>query len=276
MNKSKKAFSILLAMGLVLISSLLAYIILEYMVPFWKNISGIENSTKAYYQANNWIELWLYFFSHRSNLISENSKNYTSSPIDYKFSTISSWPIIPRSWFWTSDYNKDWDIISLSNPIQLSIWNNYINSFLIDFRSPTVWTISTLSGVINWQLSGFNDTLNSWNSYITASNINWWNINLWTKEWKKLDWSSEYFSNFYATNCRWSNKCILKFSVINDLKNNFWSILPYLERKVTTNNIPLRYSIIQASWKSNGFTNYLQIKVPQETVSEAFDFTIFQ
>ncbi|MDD3793451.1 MAG: hypothetical protein PHI37_01445 [Candidatus Gracilibacteria bacterium] len=276
MNKSKKAFSILLAMGLVLISSLLAYIILEYMVPFGKNISGIENSTKAYYQANNGIELGLYFFSHRSNLISENSKNYTSSPIDYKFSTISSGPIIPRSGFGTSDYNKDWDIISLSNPIQLSIGNNYINSFLIDFRSPTVGTISTLSGVINWQLSGFNDTLNSGNSYITASNINGGNINLWTKEGKKLDGSSEYFSNFYATNCRGSNKCILKFSVINDLKNNFGSILPYLERKVTTNNIPLRYSIIQASGKSNGFTNYLQIKVPQETVSEAFDFTIFQ
>ncbi len=49
-------------MWLVLISSLFAYTILEYMIPFSKNIKWIENSSKSYYQANNWIEMGLYFF----------------------------------------------------------------------------------------------------------------------------------------------------------------------------------------------------------------------
>ena len=86
MNKNKKAFSLILAMWLVLITSLLAYTLLEYMIPFWKNVKGIENSTKAYYQANNWIERGLYHFSTRTNLRSETSKSY-SSMIDYRFSS---------------------------------------------------------------------------------------------------------------------------------------------------------------------------------------------
>jgi hypothetical protein len=39
MKNNKNAFSLAIAMGLVLITSLLAFTILEYMIPFSKNIS---------------------------------------------------------------------------------------------------------------------------------------------------------------------------------------------------------------------------------------------
>jgi hypothetical protein len=99
--------------------------------------------------------------------------------------------------------------------------------------------------------------------------------------WKKVsDSSNVAFWIFYTANCL-SDKCILKFSVINELKTtDIPSVsIPYLEWRLNswwTNMLPLRYSIIESSWKSYGFSKSLQIKVPQETVSQAFDFTVFQ
>lgn len=296
MKNNKNAFSLILAMGLVLISSLLAYTLLEYMIPFWKNVKGIENSTKAYYQANNWIERGLYHFSTRTNLRAETSKNYTSL-IDYKFSTFSSWNILPSTWFWSSDFDKNWDTISLSNPIQLSIWNWFvtaINTLRLFLRVPDLdrWPLlETLAWwilpIVNRQISSPSMTLNSnsW-SIIKANQIcpstwacSWIQLST-LPNWTLLNWSAMNIWTFYSTYCTGTNKCILKFSVINDLKTT-WTpsvTIPYLEWRLTswTNILPLRYSRIESSWKSLDFTKSLEVRVPQETVSEAFDFTIFQ
>lgn len=297
MNKNKKAFSLILAMWLVLITSLLAYTLLEYMIPFWKNVKGIENSTKAYYQANNWIERGLYHFSTRTNLRSETSKSY-SSMIDYRFSTSSSWTTIPTSWFWTSDFDINWDTISSSNPIQLSVWNSFISnitSLRLFLRVPNLdkinWSAETLSWttlpIVNWQISSPSMTLNSnsW-SILKASDVCSSNatcstgITIHTLSWLQIDGNTTTISTFYTNYCTGTNKCILKFSVINELKTTSTPsvTIPYLEWRLTswTNILPLRYSRIESSWKSLDFTKSLEVRVPQETVSEAFDFTIFQ
>jgi len=296
MKRNKKAFSLIIAMWLVLITSLLAFTMLEYMIPFSKNIKWVENSTKAYYQANNWIETWLYFFSTRTNLTDESNKNHVKN-IDYKVNTISSGSILPKSWYWNSEYNSDWNIVNLTNPIQLSIWNWYITNILqlkIDFRVPNLDKLpsaETLSWasmpIINWQLSSPNNTLNSnsW-STIKVSDIcesdesctTW--INLYNLQWVQLDWLTKTIQDFYSEqSCNtWTNKCVLKFSIINDLKTTSWVIIPYLEWKIRTSweRIPLRYSVIESEWKSTWFVKKLEVNVPQETVSEAFDFTVFQ
>jgi hypothetical protein len=55
--------------------------------------------------------------------------------------------------------------------------------------------------------------------------------------------------------------------------------IPYLEYKIKLNDtykIPLRYSRIKSYGKSYGFQKHLEVKVPQQTTNEAFDFTVFQ
>jgi hypothetical protein len=88
-------------------------------------------------------------------------------------------------------------------------------------------------------------------------------------------------NEFYENNCKnETSKCILRFSVINPLKlTNPNTMAPYLEWKITTEGgktIPLRYSRIKSTWKEYWFKKELTIRVPQDTISEAFDFTVFQ
>ena len=291
MKNNKKAFSLVIAMWLVLITSLLAFTILEFIVPFSRDIKWIENSTKSYYQANNWIERWLYFFSKRSDSQSrtELTRAYSVN-IDYKFSTTSSGVVIPATWKWNSSFNKDWDTLSVSDPIQLLIWYAFISNLAtlrIDFRVPDLnndlilwetldWTTTPM---VNWQLISETDTLNSLSTTVfTADNINSWDMAFsWLNGEKVSDSSTVSFATFFWTNNCNTNKCILKISVIDDLKT--WSkTIPFLEWKITTwaNSLPLRYSTVESIWKSNWFSKNLQIRVPQETVSEAFDFTVFQ
>lgn len=298
MKKNNKAFSLVVAIWLVLITSLLAYTILEYIIPFWRNISWVENSTKAYYLANSWIEKWLYWFSTRTDLTEESSINNVSNNYWFSFNTTSSWTVIPPVWRWNSSYDNDWNKISTWDPIQLSIWNWAFNSTTISnlsifFRVPEVQisirpSMDSSTNFINWQLTSDSSVLNSnsW-SLFNWSNINWSNIDLSNidlseLEWVLLNWFPQNFNTFYDLNCTLINdKCILKFSVINDLvwtHSSFTYNLPFVEWKVTSwsNNIPLRYSIIDSEWESMWFLKSLNVRVPQETVSEAFDFTVFQ
>lgn len=300
MKKNKQAFSLLVAIWLVLITTLLAFTILEYMIPFWRNIKWVENSTKAYYLANSWIERWLYFFSNRvwNQIRNDTSRVYWASSTDYRFQTTSSWTIIPPPWRWNSDFDNNWNKIWIGDPIQLSIWYwtiTNIDWLAISFRVPdinndsintndlTTWS----THLINWQLLSWNNTLNSINTTtFIRSNINWSFISLRTRQWVLLDWTAQTFEQFFSiNNCSvFDTECILKFSVINDLVS--WSsTLPYLEWRVSfcnwlpimcPNNWILRYSIIDSQWKSSGFVRDLNVRVPQKTVSEAFDFTVFQ
>jgi len=88
--KNKSAFSIVIAILLVLIMSLLVLYILEYMIPYSKNVKWIENSSNAFYQAENSIEDWLYKFKTRTDF-SDYSKNFWTNSVDYKYDTTSSW-----------------------------------------------------------------------------------------------------------------------------------------------------------------------------------------
>ena len=56
-----------------------------------------------------------------------------------------------------------------------------------------------------------------------------------------------------------------------------WNKIPYLEWKMkNSNDMPLRYTIIKTKWRSIDFEKSLDVKIPQQTVNEAYDFTVFQ
>jgi len=309
MINNKKWFSLILAMWLVIIISLLAITILEYVIPFSKDIKWVENSSKAYYQANSWIEDWLYEVNVRNNSWTiDNTTEYSDTDFSWnlnsEYSTISSWTTLPQAGEWNSSYDNDWNTISLWNPVQLEIWNQNIDltwDLDIEFRVPDLdWTItseilswsiiSPYTSIVNWQLSSSSETLNSSWSIITNNDIlesiqdfSDDKIDLWAAQWVDLawnEWLTEIFWTFYDNNCWLWESCTLKFSIVNKLELNSDLVsVPYLEWQMnvtSTKNIPLRFTKISSSWKSTWFKKDLEVKVASQTVNEAFDFTVFQ
>jgi hypothetical protein len=301
MRKNKKWFSIIIVLWLVIMINIIAIWILDYVLPFSRDTKWIENSSKAYYQANSWIESILYEFKGKEAWYETWKTIVANIPVDYSYNSTSNWNKLPPAWKWNSEYRKNWNTISTWKPIQLQIWFGKLDFNSVDtrfsFRVPnldnTGSTVETLSWsntfpIINWQISTDNNTLNATWSYIYATEICWsdkifgnCNIDFNSKQWVDLNdnqSSQEQIWNFYNTNCGVWSWCILKLSVVNKLELDIGNvIIPYLEWKIRTDwDIPLRYSIIEAEWKSYWYKKTLDIKVSQETTSEAFDFTVFQ
>ena len=103
-----KWFSIVFAMWMVIIISLTAFLILEYMIPFSRNIKWIENSSKSYYEANSWIEEALLFVNQ--NMVgSESWTVLSSTSVWSSFNVNATWTTLPAPWTWNSSYDKDYD-----------------------------------------------------------------------------------------------------------------------------------------------------------------------
>ena len=77
MKQNKQGFSIIIAAGIVLLVSILAMSILSYIIPFARDVKGIENSVGAYYEANSGVENAMYFL--KSAIIGQESENKLSS-----------------------------------------------------------------------------------------------------------------------------------------------------------------------------------------------------
>ncbi|MFK7780155.1 MAG: hypothetical protein QM490_03320 [Candidatus Gracilibacteria bacterium] len=298
MKNNKKGLSLPLAMGLVIVMTLIAFAILEYIIPFSREIRGVENSSNAYYQANSGIEEGLYDVYLRNDsgggYTDEFGEDFSDDLITSKYHTYSSGRTLPLIGEGNSEYDSNWNAISLGNPIQLSIGEDYIDDdFEIAFRVPnldnSIFTNEILSGdnnfpIINWQLSGNSKTLYASGSIIVVTDIldseqafGDYDINIWDDPGEDLDGNDPTLGEFYFDNCA-SYKCVLKFSIVNKIETTDGVILPYLEWKFETggNIIPLRYTKIEASGKSYGYKKDLDVKVAGQTVNEAYDFTVFQ
>ncbi len=293
-NKNIQGFSLVIAMFLMIITSLLALYLLEYIIPFSRNTKWMENWTKAYYEANKWIEDVLFSMKWEDAYF-ETGKTAPSKSIWYYYALISTWKTIPRLWDWTSEFDSNYNKISISNPVQLLIkwiidWNN-INFY---FKVPqfdenpsnilyfTWWT----SPIINWQLSSDTDTLIASWSHILNSDINpsSWplsNIIIFDnlRPWLTLYWTGFNMQQFYNNeNCSVS-WCTLKLSLVNNLFTSTSKKIPYLEYQIDLGinpNVANYYAIIRSSWKSIWYKKDLELYIPQQTTIAAFDFTVFQ
>ena len=74
--------------------------------------------------------------------------------------------------------------------------------------------------------------------------------------------------------------CTLKLSVIGDLSISdiHGTQIPYLEYQIDTNTqeIPTRFTHIQSFGRSFGFQKDVDVRIPQITTDQAFDFAVFQ
>lgn len=296
-----------MAMWIVILLTLLAFLILEYIIPFGRNVKWIENSSKAYYQAQSWIEQALLFQSLDSTptWASQNIPFIVWKPLAHSYDIAGNGSILPPVWEWNSEYDDrsidgddfSWNTITLGQPIQLEIGNLTTdidwNAARFHFRIPNIDTNrNTLqwndNAIINWQIWSSNDLLSASGSWITADDINdydWDGIEMKDFIWSTLEDRANNTSSiedFYDAQCLvW--KCTLKFSVVNSLllEANSASFeatqLPYLEWRFDFgSNVPLRYANIKSEWKSYGFKKNINLKIPQQTIVEALDFTVFQ
>ncbi len=302
MKKSNAWSAIVIWMWLTVLIMLTAIVILDYIVPFARSTAWWENSSNAFYQSMAWVEESLYFVKNKNftstwKILSWNNANYKK---DLWYNIIATWSTIPLSWSWTSDFDKNFNIIWPWYPVQLQIWSWAISDFdkfnlyfkVPDFASGTTLSLSWwTTSIISWILTSENDTLNadssSWSNLIQTGAINssTWTLSSYSikdKFWMDLSWSWKTFNSFYSSNCTLS-WCTLKLNVISDLEACTQapvkcSKIPYLEYKLTATwmTLPQQYTTIDASWKSYWYKNNLKAKVQQQTTIEWFDFTLFQ
>ena len=296
MKKNNKWFALIISMILIIFISLLAISILDHIIPFSKNTKNIENSIWAYYQANSWIENALLAIKWQEPWF-EQATILSNLAISNNFSIMWTWTRIPTINKWNSEFDQNWNKIRLGEPIQLEIWKNMIDPNNTDFyfRVPNLdndnTSTETLSWwnipIINWQLTSQDNILNATWSYIRASDICnskdlCSEIDFSEKQWIDLNEDfgiNQKFINYYLNNCNdITKKCSLKLSIVNELKTIHDVNIPYIEWYIDfgLKNVPLRYAVIKSQWKSYGFKKDLKARVPQQSVSEAFDFTIFQ
>jgi hypothetical protein len=295
LQKNKWAFSIVLAMILVIIMLLVAYNLLDMLIPFSKNTKWIENASNAYYQSYWRVEQSINFIA-KNQVWASSWITMSSNAIWYSIFMDSSGKTIPAAWKWNSEFNSDWNRIWPGEPVQLYInWTQTFKKFR--FRVPDLnrnwtfdWASETLSWnssfpIINWQISGSWLTLNASWSQIMADKIwnIWWttNIDISSSNWLDLSWSRYTLTNFYSNtallNKCFSAPCSLKLSIVNQLLTNNWTQIPYLEYQIDfDSSVPQQYVDITTEWKSYWFKKTINTKYRVDTTSEAFDFTVFQ
>jgi len=276
---------------MVLMSSIGLYL-LEYMIPFSRNVKGIENASKAYYQSYGWIEdALLYSYS---GWVGYETTNTLSGSIDYWYRMEAITTTFPAPWLWDSPFDLDWNTISQARWIQLSIGNNRLfswpNRFNIKFRVPdfnrnaTVDALDTSPNddIILWQLSSSINSISSRDGALITENdvdgnyINFWTTS-WVGRWVYRDWSPGNFFNFYNSECWVWSECVLKISVINPLEWSGGNQYPFLEYHIyTSQDIPSQFRQIQVVGQSLNFKKTLNISVLQQNTNAAFDFAIIQ
>lgn len=281
-------FSIVLALGLTLLLSFTWLYLLEYMVPFSRNIRDVEDASQAYYEWYSGIEDALY-------ALSQNSIGFWTRVVSwgFEYTITGTGTVIPAAGLGNSAYNNSRNKISQDQPIQLLIGKSRLlpgsgnNHIRIRVRIPDLnrdnnyteaFDTSPNDDILLWQVTSSSDSISASWSLLRETDIDDSSYQFWNKNGVKLNGVQQNFWTFYNANCTGTNECILKLLVINPLilsTNN--TIIPYLEYIINTQrSIPLRYTQLESDGKTFGFTKKLKVAVPQQTTNSAFDFTIFQ
>lgn len=304
-KNNKQWFSILLAMWITLVTGMIAILILEFIIPFSRNIKWVENSSAAFYQSYSGIEEAMWFISQNDLWAGSTESFEQSSPQDTAYSIKSMTDIIPPDLKGNSEYNPDWNRFDNNFPIQLAITDEDIDFSDVNFtfRIPVElddgneieWNDASQLYIINWIITGISNPDNiKWNSddvpvvlnglnseLIEKSEIWDPNISIWDREWRTIDWNTCSITNFTSNSCSWIYNIYdvtLKMSLVDQLILENGKSIPYLEYQINfwSDTVPWRYTQIETSGKSYGFKKSMDIKVPQQATNQAFDFAVFQ
>ncbi len=308
-KNNKQWFSILLAMWITLVTGMIAILILEFIIPFSRNIKWVENSSAAFYQSYSGIEEAMWFISQNDLWAGSTESFEQSSQQDTAYSVESMTNIIPPVWKGNSEYDSDRNRFDNNFPIQLAIPDKTpainFSSVNFTFRIPVEleswndikWNDDTQPYIINWIITGISNqngtkwdwddvpvVLNGLNSELIEKSEIWDpNISIWNKEWRTIDWATcsvkDFIDGSWACNSIYNIYDVtLKMSLVDQLILENGKSIPYLEYQIDfwSDSVPWRYTQIETSGKSYGFRKNMDIKVPQQATNQAFDFAVFQ
>jgi len=254
------------------------------MVPFSRNVKGIENASQAYYESYAGVEENLYNV-YDGNIWQNHSKLFWAVQ-DYQYNFLWNGTVIPAAWQGNSQ-DSNYSRISQSEPISLEIWGAWFaaaGSYIrLQLKTPngSSFDAPLNDDIILVQLASENGALSSapWD-LIQESDVDNTPFNILLDDGVTLTGNSRNFRQYYndlgCSNV--STRCVMKISIIRPLISNSWNaIIPYLEYRIETSDaIPLPNPLMTSQWKSFWFSKNLEVFIPQRATSSAFDFTVLQ
>lgn len=186
---------------------IIAIYLFEKIVPFSRDIKGVENGNISYYRANTALNEALLAMSG-SNPSLEPSNSVVINGSGMTYAVMANSTILPQAGKGNSEYDINWSVVAPGKPLQLLLKSNvpidWIGSYFM-FRVPNLGGLSTLSGstipMINWILSASGESLQSSGSQILNSAINGTNVYLNGFPGIALDGTNSTFGTFYTTKC---------------------------------------------------------------------------
>lgn len=296
MKKNQSWSALLIGIFITTIIVIIAIYLLEKIIPFSRDIKGVENGNISYYRANTALNEALLSMSGSDPSLepSSSAPATLSSGSGYVYNVTAMGQIIPAPGQGNSEYNTNWSIIAPGKPIQLVLssgitWTDVTNTYFT-FRVPDLdkTKIETLTGslgidtpIINWILTASGESLQASGSQIVANKIFSGSVIVLNgRQWLTLSSSPYTFDGFYwapGNKCTWSDICTLKLSLINPLLLTSGESAPYLEYQAHFNvQIPLQTAVIETQGYAGGFRKNITRFIQQMTTNEALDFTVFQ
>ncbi|MBS9784464.1 hypothetical protein KGV55_03885, partial [Candidatus Gracilibacteria bacterium] len=277
----------------------------ERIQRFARSSSGIEASTQAYFETNSAIEKQLMKTTNlRSQpwTIQSASAGTISNGTGFYLQVSTGSVDIPKKGTGNSPFDKDknYNLITLSEPVQLVIPENVQwGDVNIEFRVPDLdgdgeleksSNVSTKSGAVLWTFGSQSEILyaSGETQIVTFGDITH-KTDKASKKFKigeKLGYLSsdastgKKFSRFYndlGDKCK-DYKCTLKFSMIRRIPIAGDKELPFLEYKISFDNItaPNRYMKLDSSAFVRGYLRSRHVEIPQITSNTALDFAVLQ
>ncbi len=303
---TKKWSVLLIGMILSVFVSVLILGLADRIQRFAQNSSWIEASTQAYYKATSTIETQLMENADLRTQPWKLTNTGAGNPYSgsgYELIAQTGGSVIPSPWQGNSPFSSGYNLITLSEPVQLVIpnWVNWSN-VKIKFRVPDldeddvseiIQVSNTLSWVILWTFGSREDILyaSGETNIIQYRHIFDGNdianpFSIKDKEWflSSNTASGETFWSFY-TNTLWPGgdkcknyKCTLKFSMIRRIPLDLQKTLPFLEYKIefAPTTIPNRYMKIDSNAYVRGYLRSRHVEIPQITTNTALDFAVLQ
>jgi hypothetical protein len=178
----RKGSALIISMFITTIIIIIALYLLDKIVPYARDIKGIENGNVAYYQATTAVNEAILAMSG-SNPGYETGATTVSNGSGYRLSVTATGKVLPQPGHGTSEYDRNWSKIGIGNAVQLVLPNGIswsdLNTFF-KFRVPDLnkdgnnaeILFVTTTPIINWILSGSGESLIASGSQVIANQIN--------------------------------------------------------------------------------------------------------
>ncbi len=295
LHQSHRGSALIIGLVIVILITIMTTSFLDKVLNLWKISGGIDKSAQAYTIATGLIEEQLMEWTMTKDapwkIVPVNEPHTYTGRI---LNAATGGTIIPSPWKWNSSFSWDWNMIGMSEPVQIVIPETISgwSSVSFRFKVPNIPGASLSTGsvsnswIILW-IFGY-----SWASLYASGETQIFQFDdidgaahfIWGFSWQTNTWANSDFQTFYnnfGSNCM-NYQCTLKLSMIRPYISDLWQEFPFLEYQIDFSSvapsvvIPSQYMVINSSSYIHGYLRSREIRIPQITTSTATDFAVLQ